>query len=129
MMRVILIIIIFFLFIGDSYSSFPVDTVRNVEFQDELISDELINITNTPVFGILSIIFSIIALLILPSLLLDQLYLFFVFSISALVFGILGIRRKFKFLARIGFTFALLEIIVLLLLLLWTIDLGSGRKL
>ena len=127
MMRIILIIIIFFSFIGDSYASFPIDTVRNIEFQDELISDELINITNTPVFGILSIIFSIIALLILPSLLLDQLYLFFVFSISALVFGILGIRQKFKFLARIGFIFALLEIIVLSLFLLWPIALGSGR--
>ena len=49
--------------------------------------------------------------------------------LAALVFGIIGMRRKRKVLARIGFFIGFLETVILALILLWVVDLGSGRLL
>ena len=112
-----------------SYASFPVVNNIDTEFVNEINVKDSTIASDTPVFGILSIICSIIALLMLPNLLMEQLYLFFIFSIAALVFGIIGRKRRLKWLARIGSIIALLEIIIVSLILLWVVVLGSGRYL
>ena len=107
-----------------SHAAFPIVTNTDIEVLDEINIKDSSASNDTPLFGILSVIFSIIALLVLP---VEKLYLFFIFSISALLFGIIGIRRRLKFLARIGIFIAFFEIIIVSLILFWIVILGSGR--
>ena len=107
-----------------SHAAFPIVTNTDIEVLDEINIKDSSASNDTPLFGILSVICSIIALLVLP---VEKLYLFFIFSISALLFGIIGIRRRLKFLARIGIFIAFFEIIIVSLILFWFVILGSGR--
>ena len=107
-----------------SHAAFPIVTNTDIEVLDEINIKDSSASNDTPLFGILSVICSIIALLVLP---VEKLYLFFIFSIYALLFGIIGIRRRLKFLARIGIFIAFFEIIIVSLILFWFVILGSGR--
>ena len=125
MKKLIFLITMFISSLG--YASFPVFSNTHIEVVNEINVENSTVVNATPVFGILSIICSIIALLIIPHLLMDQLYLFFIFSIAALVFGIIGMSRQLKVLSRIGFLIGLLETVILSFILLWVVVLGSGR--
>ena len=124
MNRILLFLFMILTLSNISHAAFPVVTNTDIEVLDEINIKDSSASNDTPLFGILSVICSIIALLVLP---VEKLYLFFIFSISALLFGIIGIRRRLKFLARIGIFIAFFEIIIVSLILFWVVVLGSGR--
>ena len=123
-MRRLLFLIILITIGNVSYAAFPVVNNTHAEVVNEVNVKESTIASDSPVFAILSIICSIIALLMLPNLLAEQLYLFFIFSIAALVFGLLGWDRKLKSLARIGSILSLVGIIIVSLILLFIVALG-----
>ena len=113
MIRKISLIIIFLIFSNICYSSFPVVAQTTVECSDNIyIKDSIFN-NETPIFGILSIIFAVISAYLMLNGMFNVWVLSLVFTSLAVIFGYLGIGNKLHGLAATGLFLGILELIII----------------
>ena len=109
MKKLLLLFITLIPFTNMSYASFPVSSKIEVTVFEKLNSGKITPVSDTPIFGILSISLAVLSALLFGSY--DVWLLSFIFAMLALIFGAIGFNKKLKGLAIIGFIIALLEVV------------------
>ena len=104
-------------FVNVSYAAFPVANKTEIVVSENLNFGKITSVSDTPIFGILSIILAVLSALLIGSF--DTWTLSFIFAMLAVIFGALGFNKRLKGLAITGFIIGLLEVIFSVILYLF----------
>ena len=119
MKKYILFLITLIIFSNISYASFPVTSNTQIEVVEEVNPRISTSAFSNPIWGILSISFAILSLLLYITGI-EGWFLAWVIGILAVIFGAIGFSRKLKELAIIGFILGCLETLFLIVVaILW----------